>query len=208
MGYFEFLSSMILLFGYTYGTINIDVFGHRGPFSVTLMDGDTKLINLKEQIAIELDIPISTVVIIVHGIILDNENDDLSKRGITSVTFMKLPNQIKVFNYGGEYRVNNADDDKIEINEYLGLWDFEFYETPEEIKDRILQYYGIKDAWIEFKAVKDDNKYRFASDESIECAIIDIVSIQKFPDGYKFFLVIIPKGEIINLQRIYSFGGL
>ena len=196
-----------LLLGWINANLEINVNPMNGePFKVTLLDGFTQLSDLKSAIATIKKIPTSSVKIVLGTDILDDDNIDFEKEGITSVTLVTYTHNMHVFNYGGEYKKEDtSEEDTIVLPEYLGEWGYELNESADNIKERILKHYGIKSAAVKFIAVKDHRGTVFSTDIKIEAAVPDMlksrIHMDRFPDGYKFFLVLVPNGDTIDMIR-------
>mmetsp|Transcript_11326 Transcript_11326/g.14179 ORF Transcript_11326/g.14179 Transcript_11326/m.14179 type:complete len:219 (-) Transcript_11326:13-669(-) len=204
-----------LLLGWINANLEIDVNPMNGDtFQVTLLDGFTKLSDLKSAIATTKGIPISSVKIVLGVDILNNDDIDLEKEGITSVTLVTIQtytHKMHVFNYGGEYKKEDtSEEDTTVLSECLGEWGFELNESADNIKERILHHYGIKYAGVKFIAVKDPRRIVFSSNVPIKEAVPDMldyrIRMSRFPDDYKFFLVLVPPGQSIDMGRVFHFG--
>ena len=218
------ISALLLLVYIIQANMDVQVSGTNDEvFTVSLSDGSTKLIHLKEKISEIKGVRIQNINIKKDSIDLDNNDMDLKEHEIYSVSLEIIRAQVRfsllngqllfnfnlrVFNYGeGTYPFKDGNEGT--IDEDLGIWNFKFSETPQEMKRKILDHYGIKDAGVQLCAVKDDEKIIFGNDIQFIQGITEnlpAVKLSKFPDGYRFFLVLLPDIEYIKESKIFSFA--
>mmetsp|Transcript_91550 Transcript_91550/g.112122 ORF Transcript_91550/g.112122 Transcript_91550/m.112122 type:complete len:230 (+) Transcript_91550:47-736(+) len=218
------ISVLLLLVFIIEANMDVQVFGTNDEvFTISLSDGSTKLIHLKEKISEIKGVGIQNIRIKKDNIDLDNNDMDLKEHEFYSVSleiinpqlrFLRLSGQLlfnfnlRVFNYGaGTYTFKDGNEGT--IDEDLGVWEFKFSETPQEMKRKILDHYGIKDAGVQLCVVKDDEKIIFGNEIQFIQGITEnlpAVKLSKFPDGYRFFLVLLPDIEYIKESRIFRFA--